>query len=136
MSIIRNHRRPARIATVAAALGFAILAATPTALAANTIALRRVGPVNVEVAYNCEASAGVTAVKVMVGDPEAESPSATGAQNAITCDGSDQTTVVMLTGPGGQDAPLSKGQTVQVRMALVDAGDTVVAGNNTKVTLG
>ncbi|QIS12289.1 hypothetical protein [Nocardia arthritidis] len=136
MSIIRNHRRPARIATVAAALGFAILAATPTALAANTIDLQRVGPVNVEVAYNCEASAGVTAVKVMVGAPEAESPSATGAQNAVTCDGSDQTTVVMLTGPGGQEAPMSKGQTVQVRMALVDANDMVVAGNNTKVTLG
>ncbi|WP_227999478.1 hypothetical protein [Nocardia australiensis] len=132
----RNYRRPTLIGTIFGAMTLAgVLAAAP-ALAANTIDVSGVGPVNVGVDYSCDAPAGVAAIKAMVGDPNADSPSATGTQNAVTCDGAQHTAVVILVGAAGEDAPLSAGQTVQVRVALVDRDDTVVAGQAKVVSLG
>ncbi|MEV6139598.1 hypothetical protein AB0L63_26810 [Nocardia sp. NPDC051990] len=127
MVTIRNYRSPALIVTVFGAMG---LAAAP-ALAANTIDVSGVGPANVGVDYSCDASAGVAGIRAMVGDPNADSPSATGAQNAVTCDGAQHTAVIILVG-----TPLSAGQTVQVRVALVDRNDTVVSGQAKVVSLG
>ncbi|MEV4125506.1 hypothetical protein [Nocardia sp. NPDC049707] len=127
MVTIRNYRSPAVIVTVFGAIG---LAAAP-ALAANTIDVSGVGPANVGVDYSCDASAGVAGIRAMVGDPNADSPSATGTQNAVTCDGAQHTAVIILAG-----TPLSAGQTVQVRVALVDRNDTVVSGQAKVVSLG
>ncbi|MFX0581213.1 hypothetical protein [Nocardia nepalensis] len=127
MVTIRNYRRPAVISAFFAAIG---LAAAP-ALAANTIDVTGVGPANVGVDYSCDASAGVAAIRAMVGDPNADSPSATGTQNAVTCDGAQHTAVIILVG-----TPLSAGQTVQVRVALVDRDDTVVSGQAKVASLG
>ncbi len=136
MMTIRKYRRPALIATVFGAMGLAVASAAGPALAANTIDVTGVGPANIGVDYSCEASAGVTAIKAMVGDPQADSPSASGTQNAVTCDGAQHTAVVILAGAAGRNAPLSAGQTVQVRVALVDRDDTVVSGQAKVVTLG
>ncbi|CAM4503969.1 hypothetical protein NONI108955_37340 [Nocardia ninae] len=133
MVTIRNS---VRIATVIGATALAIASATAVAAAENSIDVSGVGPVNIGVDYSCEASAGVTAIRAMVGDPQADSPSATGTHTAVTCDGSRQTAVVLLTGANGTDAPLSAGQTVQVRVALVDSADTVVTGQAKVVSLG
>ncbi|QBS43625.1 hypothetical protein [Nocardia sp. CS682] len=132
MVTIRNS---ARIATAIGATALAIASATAVAAAENAIEVSGVGPVNIGVDYSCEASAGVAAIRAMVGDPQADSPSATGTQTAVTCDGSRQTAVVLLTGANGADAPLSAGQTVQVRVALVDSSDTVVTGQAKVVSL-
>ncbi|WP_280329783.1 hypothetical protein [Nocardia wallacei] len=128
MATYRNYRRPALMATTFATMGLAIAATAAPAFAANTIDLTGVGPANIGVDYTCEAAAGVTAIRAMVGDPNADSPSASGAQNQVTCDGTQQTAVIVLTGTNGEEAPLSAGQTVQVRVALVDADDIVVTG--------
>ncbi|WP_107654760.1 hypothetical protein [Nocardia suismassiliense] len=128
-------RHSARIATVIGATALAIASATTVAAAENSIDVSGVGPVNIGVDYSCEASAGVAAIRAMVGDPQADSPSATGTQTAVTCDGSRQSAVVLLTGTTGTDAPLSAGQTVQVRVALVDSADTVVTGQAKVVSL-
>ncbi|MBF6172204.1 hypothetical protein [Nocardia blacklockiae] len=128
MATIRNYRRPALVTTSLAALAAAAVATAAPALAANTIEITGVGPANIGVNYTCEASAGVTAIKAMAGDPNADRPSATGTETAVTCDGAQQTAVVVLTGTDGSQAPLSAGQQVQVRVALVDANDIVVNG--------
>lgn len=128
MGTIRNYTRPALVVTAFAA---AVIATAAPALAENSIDVSGVGPANVGVDYSCDAGAGVSAIKVMVGDPNADHPSATGAQSAVTCDGSHQTAVVVLDG-----ATLSAGQQVQVRAALVDRDDTVVSGQAKVVTLG
>ncbi|WP_433654532.1 hypothetical protein ACQPW1_27740 [Nocardia sp. CA-128927] len=127
---IRNYRRPARFMTILAAIGAAVVSAAAPALADNAIDISNIGPAAVGINYSCEASAGVVGIKAMVGDPNADSPSATGTQNAVTCDGTGQTTMVDL------DAPLTAGQTVQVRVALVDRDDTVVSGQAKVATLG
>ncbi|AHH19504.1 hypothetical protein NONO_c47200 [Nocardia nova SH22a] len=132
----RKFRRPALVSTALLALGVAAVSAAGPALAANTIDIKGVGPANVGVDYTCDADSGTTAVKVMVGDPDADAPSATGAQPQITCDGQPQNTVVVLTGPDGAPAQLSQGQTVQVRVALVDAKDIVVSGKANIFKLG
>ncbi|MEU7767645.1 hypothetical protein AB0B25_21280 [Nocardia sp. NPDC049190] len=133
---IRNYRRSAAIMTTFGAIGVAVVSAATTALAANTIDVSGVGPTNVGVDYNCEAAAGVTAIRAMVGEPDADDPSATGTQSAVTCDGAPHTAVVTLVGAAGEEAPLSAGQTVQVRVALVDSNDTVVSGQSKVVSLG
>ncbi|WP_280265486.1 hypothetical protein [Nocardia wallacei] len=133
MATVRNHRRPALIVTALAAIGLGAMSTTTPAFAdnPNTIDVNRIGPENLEIVYNCQATAGVVGIKAMVGAPQADAPSAQGAQNAVTCDGTQQTTVVVLTG-----TPLSRGQEVLVNAALVDATDTVVAGQKKKATLG
>ncbi|MFI9403450.1 hypothetical protein [Nocardia sp. NPDC052316] len=132
MVTIRNS---ARIATVIGATALAIASASTVAAAENAIEVSGVGPVNIGIDYSCEPTAGVAAIRVMVGDPQADSPSATGTQTAVTCDGSRQSAVVLLTGANGTDAPLAAGQTVQVRAALVDSNDTVVTGQAKVVSL-
>ncbi|WP_433732681.1 hypothetical protein ACQP0C_10175 [Nocardia sp. CA-129566] len=136
MMTIRKYRRPTLAVTVFGAMGLAIVTAAAPALAANTIDVTGVGPANIGVDYSCDASAGVTAIKAMVGDPQADSPSATGTQTAVTCDGASQTAVIILAGAAGQHAQLSAGQTVQVRVALVDRVDTVISGQAKVVSLG
>ncbi|MGY4103508.1 hypothetical protein ACW2Q0_28690 [Nocardia sp. R16R-3T] len=135
MTTIRKNRRPALIVTVFGAMGLTLSSAAGPALAANTIDVTGVGPANIGVDYSCDASAAVTAIKAMVGDPQADRPSASGTQNAVTCDGAQHTTVIILVGAAGQNAPLSAGQTVQVRVALVDRDDTVVSGQAKVVSL-
>ncbi|MEU8898898.1 hypothetical protein [Nocardia sp. NPDC048505] len=122
MAAIQNFR-PTLALTVFGTLGAAVLATAAPALAENTIDATGLGPANVAVDYACDAAAGVTAIKAMVGEPQADKPSAVGAQTDITCDGAKHNTVVVLDG-----APLSKGQQVQVRVALVDGTDNVVQG--------
>lgn len=122
--------------SVLGALGVATVSVAAPALADNTVDIVGVGPANVAVDYRCDASAGVAAIKVMVGAPEAESPSATGAENAVVCDGTPQSAVVTIVGVTGEPAPLSKGRSVQVRVALVDQADTVISGQNKLVSLG
>ncbi|MFE6924829.1 hypothetical protein ACFVAV_27655 [Nocardia sp. NPDC057663] len=112
-------------------MGLAVVSAAAPALADNTINITGVGPASVGVDYSCEASAGVVGIKAMVGDPRAESPSATGTQDTVTCDGAQHAAVVVLDG-----LPLSKGQQVQVRVALVDRDDTVASGQANVFTLG
>ncbi|MFI7000219.1 hypothetical protein [Nocardia sp. NPDC050175] len=130
MVTIRNYRRSALMLAACGALGLAVMSTAAPALAANAIDVSGIGPTTVLVDYSCEASAGVVGIKAMVGDPNADSPSATGTQSAVNCDGSNQSTEVML------DAPLLADQTVQVRVALVDAFDTVVSGQAKVAKLG
>ncbi|NKY87311.1 hypothetical protein [Nocardia veterana] len=136
MKIGSNVRRPALLATAVVAMGWAAVSTAAPALAADSIDIKGVGPANVGVDYTCDAASGVSAIKVMVGDPNAEAPAATGAQPEITCDGQAQSTVVLLTGPDGAPAQLSRGQTVQVRVALVNARDIVVTGKANVYQLG
>ncbi len=136
MVTFRNYRHPALLVTAFGAMGLAIVSGAAPALAANTIDVSGVGPANLAVDYSCEASAGVAGIKAMVGDPNASGPSATGMQNAVTCDGAQHTAVIILVGTSGEDAPLSAGQTVQVRVALVDRDDIVVSGQAKVVSLG
>ncbi|WP_067544525.1 hypothetical protein [Nocardia crassostreae] len=135
MVTTRNYRRSTLIAATLAATTAALVSTAAPALAANSIDITGVGPANVGVDYSCDASAGASAIKVMVGAPDAESPSATGAENAIVCNGTQQQAVVTVTGVSGEPAPLTKGQTVQVRVALVDLSDTVISGQNKVVSL-
>ncbi|KZM71276.1 hypothetical protein AWN90_00370 [Nocardia terpenica] len=119
--------------TVFAALGTAVASTAAPALADgdNSIKVTGVGPENVGVDYTCASNAGVVAIKALAGAPDADRPSASGAQSPVTCDGSPQSDVVVLTG-----AKLAKGQQVQVRVALVTGDDTVVSGYANVYTLG
>ncbi|WP_067820728.1 hypothetical protein [Nocardia inohanensis] len=135
MAQISNHRRPVLAFAVCGALGWVAATAGPAA-AANTIDVSGVGPANVQVDYTCEAAAGVASIQAMAGDPNAESPSATGTQSDVSCDGTAHTTVVVLTPASAASTPLAAGQTVQVRVALVDSGENVVSGQAKVVTLG
>lgn len=130
MVTIRNYRRSTLVLAISGAMGLAVVSAAAPALADNAIDIHDVGPTNVGVDYSCEASAGVIAIKAMVGELNADRPSATGTQDAVICDGSGQSTVVNL------DAPLSAGQDVQIRVALVDRDDTVVSGQAKATKLG
>lgn len=129
MVTVRIFRRPALIAAAAGVVGLAVVSTAGPALADDAIDVNAVGPVNVGVQYRCDASSGAVAIKAMAGDPNADSPSATGTQDAITCDGANQNTVVVLTG-----APLSSGKQVQIRVALVKQDDSVVSGKNIVAT--
>jgi hypothetical protein len=129
MVTVREFRRPVLTAAVFSALGLALVSTAAPALADDAIDVKGLGPANVGVQYRCDASSGASAIKAMVGAPNADSPSATGTQDAITCDGSNQSTVVVLTGE-----PLSAGKQVQIRVALVKNDDSVVSGKNVLTT--
>lgn len=131
MVSIGKFRRTARLVIVAGVAGGAVALAAGPAFAANGIDVSGVGPSNIKVDYSCDASAGVSAIGVMAGDPQADHPAATGTQTAVTCDGAQHSTVVVL-----QGTPLSGGRQVQVRAALVDRNDTVVKGTAKLFTLG
>ncbi|MGX1775376.1 hypothetical protein ACWIGW_24910 [Nocardia brasiliensis] len=136
MVTIRNYRRSAFVVSVVGAVGVVLGVTAAPAWADNSIEITGVGPANVGADYSCEASAGVVGIKVMVGDPQAESPSATGTEAGVICDGSPQSAVVIVAGVDGSPEPIRRGQTVQVRMALVDATDTVISGTAKVVSLG
>ncbi|MQY18561.1 hypothetical protein [Nocardia macrotermitis] len=131
MVSVGKFRGGARLVIVAGVVGAAVMVGAGTAFAADGIDVTGVGPSNVKVVYSCDASAGVAAIGVMAGDPQADRPAATGRQTDVTCDGAQHTTVVVL-----QGTPLSGGRQVQVRAALVDRNDTVVKGIAKLFTLG
>ncbi|WP_194814958.1 hypothetical protein [Nocardia sp. XZ_19_385] len=122
MATIQNFR-PALAMSIFGAIGAAVVATAAPALAANSIDATALGPANIAADYSCDPAAGVTAIKAMVGAPDADRPSAIGTQGGLTCDGNRHNTVVILDG-----ASLSPGQTVQVRIALVDNADNVITG--------
>ncbi|RJO70885.1 hypothetical protein D5S18_27265 [Nocardia panacis] len=101
----------------------AVLGFAAPAQAATSIDIGAVGPANIAVDYSCEPSSGVVAIRAMVGDPNADAPSADGTQTAVTCDGGTHNAIVGLVG-----TPVAAGQTVQVRVALVDRDEIVVTG--------
>ncbi|MFQ6394508.1 hypothetical protein ACLMAJ_13705 [Nocardia sp. KC 131] len=129
-----NSQRCARAATALAAIAAASILATAPAHAANTVDITSAAPSSVEVDYNCEATAGVTSLQVMAGEPTTDRPAAIGAQNNLTCDGTQQVATVALTAAGGEP-PLAQGAGVQVRAALVDQSDVVVSGQAKVLTL-
>jgi hypothetical protein len=131
MVTVRHYRRPALMAAVIGAMGLALASTAAPALADDSIDIKGVGPVNVGIEYRCDASSGVVAIKAMVGDPNADNPSATGTQETVTCDGNNQATVVALTGKS-----LAAGKQVQIRVALVKKDDSVVSGKNLLATPG
>ncbi|MFC9439459.1 hypothetical protein [Nocardia sp. NPDC057030] len=131
MITTRNSRRPALVAAAFGAMTLAVISTAAPALAGNSIDVGDLGPVNVQVTYSCDDPTAVAAVRVMVGDPQADAPSAVGEQTEVNCIGEKQSTVVTLDG-----APLGPGQTVQVRAALVDHANTVISGTAKVVTLG
>jgi len=131
MVTMGKSRYIVRLTTVAGAAGAALLLAAGSAFAANTINVTGVGPINVKVNYTCDNGAGVAAVEVMVGAPQANQPQATGRNTSVVCNSTQQEAVVVLTG-----TPLNRRQQVQVRAALVNSGETVVQGTANVFTLG
>ncbi|WP_067676186.1 hypothetical protein [Nocardia miyunensis] len=131
MVTLGKFRHTARLSIVVGTAGAAVALAAGPAFAANGIDVTGVGPSNIKVNYSCDASAGVSAIRVMAGDPTSDRPTGTGTQKAITCNGAQHTTVVIL-----QGTPLSGGRQVQVRAALVDRNDTVIKGTAKLFTLG
>lgn len=99
------------------------------AIATNTISVTGISPSNVQVQYSCDVSAGIKAIEVSVSNPQADSSSASGRQNKVTCTNAQQTAVVEL------DGAMSQGQ-VQVRAALVTGDDTVGDSTTGVLTLG
>jgi hypothetical protein len=133
---MRSFRRSFLIATGLAATGaVTVLAASPAA-AANSLDISGIGPTVVTAGYSCDARAGVVGLEVMVGDPSADKPSATGAQRAVTCDGAHHDATINLVGASPGEVPLRAGRKVQVRAALVDRNDTVISGQAKLATLG
>ncbi|MEV0464885.1 hypothetical protein AB0I30_28390 [Nocardia tengchongensis] len=132
---IRNRYRSALSVTAFAALGVSLVYTAAPALAANSISVAGAAPASVGVEYACEASAGVSSIQVMVGDPNADRPAASGAQMTFDCDGSQHTATIPLT-PAAGESPLAAGAAVQVRAALVNQEQTVVSGTAKLLTLG
>ncbi|WP_331745426.1 hypothetical protein OG245_37770 (plasmid) [Streptomyces sp. NBC_01116] len=126
-----NKLSSARLAAVGVAMALAVALPAAPASAENSIEITTVGPAELTVDYACDASAGVVEIKAMVGDLNADSPSATGTQTDVTCEGSRHSATIALDG----EQP-SAGQTVQVRVALVDGDGNVVTGQARMVTLG
>ncbi|MFJ6805698.1 hypothetical protein ACIQRK_06575 [Streptomyces anulatus] len=126
-----NKLSSARLAAVGGAMALAVALPAAPASAENSIEITTVGSAELTVDYACDASAGVVEIKAMVGDVNADSPSATGAQTDVTCEGSRHSAAIALDGE-----QLSAGQTVQVRVALVDGDGNVVTGQARMVTLG
>ncbi|MGO4615020.1 hypothetical protein AB4305_08110 [Nocardia sp. 2YAB30] len=135
MMTTRNCQRSARTAAVFVTMGAALVLAAAPALADNAIDIGGAAPSNVDVNYSCDASAGVTSLRAMAGEPTAEHPAAVGTQNDLTCDGAQHVATVPLAGATGQ-APLQSGQVTQVRVALVGQNDVVVSGQSKVLTLG
>ncbi|APA98985.1 hypothetical protein [Nocardia seriolae] len=134
MVSIRLPRRATGVAAIFTVVSAAGLLTAAPASAANTITVDSAGPAAVGIDYTCESGAGVAGIDAMVGDPNAEGPAATGSQTAVTCDGSQHTATIALTAVAGQP-PLASGAPVQVRVALVDKSETVVAGTAKLLTL-
>lgn len=130
----RIRQRSACTAFALAALGAGLISTAPAALAANSIEVKGADTTVVGVLYSCDADAGVAGLKVLVGDPNADRPSAQGTLSAPTCDGSAQKATVTIT-PAPGAAALASGQSVQVRAALVDKSDTVITGTAAVLTL-
>ncbi|WP_329359723.1 hypothetical protein [Streptomyces anulatus] len=126
-----NKLSSARLAAVGVAMALAVALPAAPASAENSIEITTVGSAELTVDYACDASAGVVEIKAMVGDLNADSPSATGTQTDVTCEGSRHSATIALDG----EQP-SAGQTVQVRVALVDGDGNVVTGQARMVTLG
>lgn len=126
-----NKLSSARLAAVGVAMALAVALPAVPASAENSIEITTVGSAELTVDYACDASAGVVEIKAMVGDLNADSPSATGTQTDVTCEGSRHSATIALDGE-----QLSAGQTVQVRVALVDGDGNVVTGQARMVTLG
>ncbi|MET7771840.1 hypothetical protein [Nocardia sp. NPDC005366] len=133
MMTTRNPRIITRAAAFVA-LSAALVAVAAPASAANAIDVVSAGSRAVGVDYSCDANAGVTSVKAMVGEPTAERPAALGAQDAVICDGTPQTAAIPMTRAEGE-APLEAGALMQVRVALVDRNNIVVSGQAKIVTL-
>ncbi|MEV0296027.1 hypothetical protein [Nocardia sp. NPDC050710] len=127
MVTIRNQQRSVLAPIVFAAMGAALASAAAPALADDGVDITGAAPSSVSVDYSCDASAGVTSIQAMVGEPTAERPAAIGLQNAVTCDGARHVAAVPLKAADGA-APLAAGAVVQVRVALVDQNDIVVSG--------
>ena len=129
-----SARLLARTAAVIAVGALPVLAAGPAA-AADIIDVTGANPAAVEIGYTCDAPTVVTSAKAMVGEPTADRPAALGMQEAVTCDGTERsTTITLVTAPG--QVPLPPGAIMQVRVALVDKNDLVVAGQNKILQLG
>ncbi|MFD0361307.1 hypothetical protein ACFQZZ_07575 [Nocardia sp. GCM10030253] len=134
MVTTRNCQRSARIATVFAAMGAALVLAAAPALAEDTVDITGATPSTVAVSYNCDAAAGVKTIQAMAGEPTAERPAALGSQHNPTCDGTRHVATIPLTGATGE-APLQSGAVMQLRVALVDQNDIVVSGQAKVLTL-
>ncbi|MEV0709346.1 hypothetical protein [Nocardia aurea] len=134
MMTTRNLRTLARTSAAFVAIGAASVALAAPASAANAIDVISANTGTVGVDYSCDANAGVTSVKAMVGEPTAERPAALGVQNAVVCDGTPQTATITIVAAEGE-APLDTGGLMQIRAALVDANNIVVSGQAKIVVL-
>ncbi|MRH89737.1 hypothetical protein GFY24_20200 [Nocardia sp. SYP-A9097] len=127
MVTTRIRQRSASTAIALAALGAALISTAPAAFAADTIEVSGASTSAVAIDYACDADAGVVAIQALVGDPNADHPSAQGTPVTPTCDGSrHQATIALSTATGG--GPLASGQVVQVRAGLVDENQMVIKG--------
>ncbi|WP_330179341.1 hypothetical protein OHB26_23065 [Nocardia sp. NBC_01503] len=127
MVTTRIRQRSACTVIALTALGAALVSTAPAAFAADTIEVQSASADAVAVDYSCAADAGVTTIQVLVGDPNADHPSAQGTPVTPTCDGGrHQATISLSAAAGG--GPLSSGQTVQVRAGLLDENQMVVKG--------
>lgn len=104
------------------------------AIADNAIDVTNVAADAVALGYSCDADSGATSIQVQIGEPTAAGPSATGGQNGLTCDGMPHTATIELTTMAGGSA-LQSGQQIQARVALVDANNNVITGQNKLVSL-
>ncbi|WP_067572160.1 hypothetical protein [Nocardia acidivorans] len=127
MVTTRIRQRSACTALALTALGAALLATAPAALAATVIEVPSASSTAVAVDYSCDPDAGVTAIQVLVGDPNADHPSAQGTPVTPTCDGGRHRASIALSAAVG-GGPLSSGQTVQVRAGLLDENQMVIKG--------
>lgn len=134
MITTRNRGRSAGIATAFAALSAVGVLCAGSASAATSIDIQNAGSDTVGVNYACESGAGVSSVQAMVGGTNADKPSSTGTQMAVTCDGSQHSTTIPMS-PAADGTPVQSGDQVQVRVALVDSGGTVVTGQAKAFTL-
>ncbi|MGW4355835.1 hypothetical protein ACWELJ_27480 [Nocardia sp. NPDC004582] len=134
MVTIRNRYRSALSATALAVLGAGLVVTAAPALADNSIDVTTAVATSVGIDYTCDATAGVTSIQAMVGDPNADRPAATGAQTQFTCDGSPHRAMVVLK-PAAGESLLTAGAAVQVRAALVDQSENVVSGTAKLLTL-
>ncbi|KAF9922057.1 hypothetical protein FBU30_007852 [Linnemannia zychae] len=98
-------------------------------MAENAIKVNNASATQLQVEYSCDLNptSEVVAIKAMVGREDSDNPSATGSQNFVTCDGSVHESTITLENVDGSP-PISQGENVQVRVALVDATDTVISG--------
>ncbi|WP_156516440.1 hypothetical protein [Nocardia arizonensis] len=125
--MITWNSRPALRTAALAGFGAAVLLAAGTAAAAPQVDIVTAAPATIGAAYSCDAGAGVVALKAMVGAANADHPAALGVQEAVTCDGTERTATIDMVAGAGENLPQA-GELVQIRVALVDAGDMVVAG--------